>query len=142
MLAGQLPWPASTTEFTVLDRKRNGQLPPPTEFYPDIPPDVVAYVQAMLVPAPEGRPGSVDELVKQLEGLGSSESEVTDPRVEVVVPPVVVEKTAPPSTSPVAPGPRREFSFARMLHGTVLHVSILIMLTGVDTRQHDEDADV
>jgi len=44
MLAGQLPWPKATTEFDVLNLKASGTFPPPTQYYPDIPPDLVRCV--------------------------------------------------------------------------------------------------
>jgi serine/threonine-protein kinase len=144
MVAGQLPWPASTTEFTVLDRKRNGQLPPPTDFYPDISPAVVAYVQAMLKPDPTDRPASVDELVKQLEGLGSFSTRTTLPPAAPRARPVAAasvpqpapsvpaprpSETPPPSTAaPDEPSPVREVTFARVLSGTVLHGFIAFVL--------------
>jgi serine/threonine-protein kinase len=44
MVAGRLPWDASSTEFGILEMKKNGVLPPPTEFYPDIPAHVVTAI--------------------------------------------------------------------------------------------------
>jgi serine/threonine-protein kinase len=67
MLSGQLPWPDSTTEFTILDRKRNGDIPPPTKFYPDIPSGVVNLVMRMLAPTLEERPPSIEGLSQELE---------------------------------------------------------------------------
>jgi serine/threonine protein kinase len=48
MVAGRLPWTPEATEFEVLNTKAAGNLPPPTQFYPDIPPELVAVIaQAM-----------------------------------------------------------------------------------------------
>jgi serine/threonine protein kinase len=48
MVAGRLPWDAAATEFEVLNTKAAGNIPPPTQFYPDIPPELVAVIaQAM-----------------------------------------------------------------------------------------------
>jgi serine/threonine protein kinase len=48
MVSGRLPWAANATEFEVLTTKADGQVPPPTQFYPDIPPELVTVIaQAM-----------------------------------------------------------------------------------------------
>jgi formylglycine-generating enzyme required for sulfatase activity len=48
MVAGRLPWAPEATEFEVLNAKASGNLPPPTQFYPDIPPELVSVIaQAM-----------------------------------------------------------------------------------------------
>lgn len=46
MVAGRLPWPEGVPEFTVLAQKQAGQIPPPTQFYPSIPPWVVDVVMS------------------------------------------------------------------------------------------------
>jgi serine/threonine protein kinase len=45
MLAGRLPWDSGTTEFQVMTLKSKGDFPPPTDFYPEIPPAFVAVVK-------------------------------------------------------------------------------------------------
>ena len=63
MLAGRLPWDVSTTtEFEVLDWKRHGDLPPPTDFYPSVPPHIVDVVMAALTV-------DLDERVPSIEAL-------------------------------------------------------------------------
>jgi formylglycine-generating enzyme required for sulfatase activity len=57
MLAGRLPWGDDASEFEILKRKESGQIPLPTEYYPDIPSEVVAVVMRMLQPAKEDRYG-------------------------------------------------------------------------------------
>jgi hypothetical protein len=48
MLAGRLPWGDEVDAVGVLHRKLNGDIPPPTGFYPDIPPEVVKAVMGAL----------------------------------------------------------------------------------------------
>jgi hypothetical protein len=48
MLAGRLPWAASTTEFKVLTLKSRGDFPPPTDFYPEIPEVVLRALNGAL----------------------------------------------------------------------------------------------
>ena len=68
LLAGRLPWGAADTEFEVMKRKESGQIPPPTEFYPSIPPWVVAGVMAAIRPNPVERTQSVALLEASLRG--------------------------------------------------------------------------
>ncbi len=62
MLAGRLPWGVSTTEFEVLDWKRRGDLPPPTDFYPSIPPHIVDAVMGCLAVDLDERVPSIEVL--------------------------------------------------------------------------------
>ena len=71
MLAGRLPWGAADTEFEVMKRKESGQIPPPTEFYPSIPPWVVDGVMAAIRPNPVERTQSVSLLEASLRGEAS-----------------------------------------------------------------------
>jgi serine/threonine protein kinase/formylglycine-generating enzyme required for sulfatase activity len=68
MVAGRLPWEPDATEFAVLQRKHQGEIPPPTAYYPSIPPWVVESVMASLVPDPSRRTESVDALAAGLRG--------------------------------------------------------------------------
>jgi len=62
MLAGRLPWDDSLPEFEILKRKSLGEIPPPTEFYPDIPKTVVDAIGTCLQIAPGARYSSIGEL--------------------------------------------------------------------------------
>ena len=48
MLAGRLPWAPGASEFEVMTAKSKGDFPPPTEFYPAIPPGVVEVLNKAL----------------------------------------------------------------------------------------------
>jgi serine/threonine protein kinase len=67
MLAGRLPWEKGTTEFTVLEKKKNGNLPPPTDFYPEIPNEVVVALQRAIVVDPSKRFSSVEKMTAALK---------------------------------------------------------------------------
>ena len=67
MLAGRLPWGDELDMLGVLLRKQAGDMPPPTAYYPDIPPGVVAVVMACLAPQREDRPASVEALRGMLQ---------------------------------------------------------------------------
>ena len=66
MLAGRLPWSESLDAVGVLHRKISGELPPPTDFYPDIAPEVVAVFLDALAAEPAARTSSVDALREAL----------------------------------------------------------------------------
>ncbi len=55
MLAGQLPWGETLDAVMVLQCKLSGQIPPPTDFYPDIAPEVVAALMGALATEREDR---------------------------------------------------------------------------------------
>jgi serine/threonine protein kinase len=74
MLAGRLPWDAADSEFEVMSRKKDGRIPPPTEFYPSIPPWVVSGVMAAIRPSPLERTQSVALLEASLRGEGANVS--------------------------------------------------------------------
>jgi len=79
MLAGRLPWADEVDAIGVLHRKLSGDIPAPTEFYPDIPPEVVDAVMVALAAEPEGRFGSAEEFGR---GLGRSRKEEARRHVE------------------------------------------------------------
>jgi len=66
MLAGRLPWGPELDVVGVLQKKVSGDFPPPTAFYPDIPPAVVATVMRALAAKPERRIESVDAIRRAL----------------------------------------------------------------------------
>jgi formylglycine-generating enzyme required for sulfatase activity len=86
MLAGRLPWDAADSEFEVMSRKKDGRIPPPTEFYPSIPPWVVSAVMAAIHPNPLERTQSVEALEASLrttaegQGLVAAEQQASTPR--------------------------------------------------------------
>jgi serine/threonine protein kinase len=67
MLAGRLPWEPNTSEFRVMTLKSKGDFPPPTDFYPEIPPAVVAVVERATAVKIEDRYPSVEALSVVLE---------------------------------------------------------------------------
>jgi hypothetical protein len=68
MLAGRLPWNPSDTEFTVMSLKAKGELPPPTDFYPEIPAGVVKVIRAATTVKPSERIQSIDGFIAALNG--------------------------------------------------------------------------
>ena len=66
MLAGRLPWGDEVDAVGVLHRKLSGAIPPPTDFYPDIPPEVTQSVTQALLPTPARRPRTPGKLRKAL----------------------------------------------------------------------------
>ncbi len=79
MLAGRLPWERELDELDVRALKDKGAIPSPTDFYPDIPPEIVAEVMKALRPEPEERTAGVAELRR---GLTAVRSEVEPPAGE------------------------------------------------------------
>jgi TPR repeat protein len=69
MVAGRLPWAANATEFEVLSMKAAGDLPPPTQFYPDIPPELVAVIEQAMDVDLGRRCQSADAFRSALEGV-------------------------------------------------------------------------
>ena len=67
IVAGRLPWEPGVTQFSVLDRKRTGDLPPPTDFYPDIPPHVVDAIERATSVDADDRFEDVEALAEALE---------------------------------------------------------------------------
>ena len=67
MLAGRLPWDPDATEFSILNLKAKGDLPPPTQFYPEIPGWVVWVVKSAIAVRLDDRIQSVEALFEALE---------------------------------------------------------------------------
>jgi serine/threonine protein kinase len=67
MLAGRLPWDSGTTDFQVMTVKSKGELPPPTDFYSDIPPGVVQALQKAVEVDKAMRFSGVAAMAKALE---------------------------------------------------------------------------
>ena len=104
MVAGRLPWDASETEFGVLQRKHKGEIPPPTNFYPSIPPWVVDAIMSALRPEPTQRLPTVAALGAALHLSGG---EVQPPRSVRPVPlpdDVDLNPYASPAPAPNGPG--------------------------------------
>lgn len=67
VVAGRLPWdPEKVSEYEVLHIKHTGKLPPPTAFYPDIPPWVVEAIMLATAPDPTQRLESAQQLRQAL----------------------------------------------------------------------------
>jgi formylglycine-generating enzyme required for sulfatase activity/predicted Ser/Thr protein kinase len=67
MLAGRLPWGDEVDAVGVLHRKLSGDIPPPTDFYPDISPEVVEAVMGALSADRQRRATSVAALRRALQ---------------------------------------------------------------------------
>ena len=69
LLTGIPPFSGDTPE-TVAAARINGAVPPnPCQHRPEIPPDLAAFVMALLAPEPEARPQNYDQIVEQLEAF-------------------------------------------------------------------------
>ena len=86
MLAGRLPWEATTTDFDIMTDKARGQIPPPTSFYPWIPAPIEAVVIRAMDVDRDARFASttefaqaLDEAVKQGASGGSPDEGTSGP---------------------------------------------------------------
>jgi serine/threonine protein kinase len=112
MVAGRLPWDASSTEFGILEMKKKGDLPPPTDFYPDIPPQVVAAIARATAIRIADRFGSTADFADTLsqpvkQSRSAPPSAVGSGTViEAEAPEVTAdEATDPPAATPPVPAP-------------------------------------
>ncbi len=71
MLAGRLPWGETLDPLMVLQKKLSGQIPPPTDFYPDIADEVVAALMGALATERDDRTSSAAALGTALEGASA-----------------------------------------------------------------------
>jgi serine/threonine-protein kinase len=71
MVAGRLPWERGQAEYEIMRRKDQGEVPPPTTYYPAIPPWVVDAVMGALVADPACRTPTVEALAAALSGESS-----------------------------------------------------------------------
>jgi serine/threonine protein kinase len=95
MLAGTLPWQPDVSEFEVLQDKASGSVPPPTDFYPDIPPAAVDAVMKAIALDPDGRPASTAAFAALLGRDPAS-----------AAPPPVSTPSRPPANSSSSPPPK------------------------------------
>ena len=86
MLAGRLPWDLQLDELDIRVKKLEGALPPPTMFYPDIPPPVVDAVMTALARETGDRHPSVGDF---RSALGLAVERGAD--IQVEEPPTAVE---------------------------------------------------
>jgi len=100
MLAGRLPWDLSTTEFEVLTRKSQADVPPPTDFYPSIPPHIVDAVMACLAVGLDERVPSIEALRDRLTAAPEPEPE---PEPVPVPAPAPVAARQPPEAPAYTP---------------------------------------
>ena len=85
MLAGRLPWGEELDLAGVLLCKQGGEIPPPTAFYPGIPPAVVEVVMSALAPDREVRPASVGILRQALADAARRPKSITPEAVTPTV---------------------------------------------------------
>ena len=71
MLAGRLPWGPTDTEFAVMTLKSKGDLPPPTRYYPEIPPEAVRVIQQATTTKPTDRIQTIAAFIAALENRAS-----------------------------------------------------------------------
>ena len=103
MLAGRLPWKNEQDPTAVLHQKLSGDIPPPTDFYPAIPPGVVAALMPALAADREDRTPSVEVLRQSLRsasGVGGQQ-----PLVAAAAPPSPAKAKVPGAPPPAAPKP-------------------------------------
>jgi serine/threonine protein kinase len=109
MLAGRLPWEPDTSEFEVLQVKATGDVPPPTDYYPDIPPAVVAALMKAVSVDVDLRPESVEAFAASLEGPKAERVSLAKPsepaeRSAPAAPPVGQPAAVPPRGAAARPG--------------------------------------
>ena len=86
----------------VLYQKLNTQLPPPTQFYPNIPPRVVKALMPTLATERHRRTGSVAQLKGELERIGARPAaQIAGPQTR----PPVQAAVPSPATTPAPPRP-------------------------------------
>ena len=103
MLAGRLPWEPGTSEFTVLQVKATGEVPPPTAFYPEIPKAAVDAVMKAISVDVDARPESVEAFAALLqEAPTPSTIDTSASTVAASLPPATAAATAS-SAPPRAP---------------------------------------
>jgi len=76
MLAGRLPWGDEIDALGILQNKLSGKIPPPTDFYPDISPQVVAALMAALATEREARTNSATALAAALQEASARAQEL------------------------------------------------------------------
>jgi len=101
MLAGRLPWSEGLDAVGVLHAKLEGDLPPPTAFYPHIPDPVVPAVMSALAADPGDRTADVAALRADIEAVDRV-LEAAAPRPPPPGPPPA--RPTPPAT-PARSGP-------------------------------------
>ena len=79
LLAGRLPWTVQdeVSDFSVMQVKANGHVPPPTTHYPDIPPAVVEVLMTALEVDRDKRPPDALEFTRRLEAAAAGEATST-----------------------------------------------------------------
>ncbi len=95
MLAGRLPWEPGAPEFTVLNKKAEGEIPSPTEFYPEIPNLVVNALHKAISVNPTHRFATATAF---LGALQAQPLDQTDPAVWSSVSPIPEEPSSRQST--------------------------------------------
>ncbi|WP_425537974.1 protein kinase domain-containing protein [Myxococcus stipitatus] len=133
MVTGRLPF-TGTSPVDLLMKHVEARPPRPSEFVPDLPPALDAFILQMLTKDPEARPNSADPLRQQLNKLRRSlratrsnpsalspmheKPRVSDdassrrPTTPVAVPPELSAKAPEQTSAPTPPPPRRHLPIA------------------------------
>jgi serine/threonine-protein kinase len=98
MLAGRLPWSDDMGEYQVMNAKAEGNIPPPTDFYPAIPPWVVSALSTALFKDPTRRFASVAAFRRALLSPPSQALPVYGSAAPTA-------SSSPPPPSPMPPPP-------------------------------------
>ncbi|MDP6932722.1 MAG: protein kinase [Myxococcota bacterium] len=69
MVAGRMPWERGTTAYSIMALKADGDLPPPSEYCPILPTQVVELIESLTAVSPHDRPGSAAEVAEEFDRL-------------------------------------------------------------------------
>jgi serine/threonine protein kinase len=117
MLAGRLPWEASTSQFQIMAAKAERQLVSPTLYAPDIPREIVAVLSPALAPDPAERYPSTaafgqalreasERAAQRLSADLDAVERATEPDPpEVATPPPSPTPPTSPTPPPASPAP-------------------------------------
>jgi eukaryotic-like serine/threonine-protein kinase len=116
MVTGRLPF-IGTSPVDLLMKHVDARPPRPSEFIPELPPALDAFILQMLTKDPEARPGSADALRQQLHRLrrtmlrptraqASSQGAAAATRAPTPAPSPTTEPGAPPVAEPATSAPR------------------------------------
>lgn len=99
MVTGRLPF-TGTSPVDLLMKHVDARPPRPSEFVPELPAALDAFILQMLTKDPEARPGSADQLRRQLQRLRDTLTQQAQPRPPAPAP---ARRETPASLAPAAP---------------------------------------